>query len=242
MEDNVKQYIDQWFVNPTLKTCGYSFYAIRKSLKEAIDELKTQISGSVLDIGCGVMPYKEYLKGNSKVTSYIGVDLKPTEYHNMVMPDIFWDGKKIPFEDSTFDWVIATEFLEHYDDTLSVLKEINRVLKNGGVLFFTVPFIWPLHESPYDLYRPTPFYLEKRFKEAKFDKITIKPLGGYYRAMAIMLGLWYENGANRLNQISTWFVVRLLYIFLIKKKEKNFVLGNNTFPSGLYGFITKGEI
>ena len=41
----------------------------------------------------------------------------------------------LPFEDSSMDAVMMNEVLHHIDDTDTFLKEINRVLKPGGLLF-----------------------------------------------------------------------------------------------------------
>jgi ubiquinone/menaquinone biosynthesis C-methylase UbiE len=48
-------------------------------------------------------------------------------------------------DDESVDFVLATEFLEHYFDTEKILVEIKRVLKPGGVLF-SVPNVL-LHET-----------------------------------------------------------------------------------------------
>ncbi|MFX9054275.1 class I SAM-dependent methyltransferase, partial [Acinetobacter baumannii] len=76
----------------------------------------------------------------------------------------YWDGYTIPFNDNEFDFVIATEFLEHYYDTAHILTEIRRVLKPGGQLFFSVPYIYSLHEVPYDHHRFTPYALKTTFE------------------------------------------------------------------------------
>ena len=230
----------RWFTDPTLSQCGYSLYAIRKSLMAAVDELKGQVSGRVLDLACGVMPYKEYLLDNGLITEYVGVDLPPTEYHHTVKPDFYWDAKTLPFADESFDWIIATEFLEHYHDTEEIFKEIKRVLKTGGSFFFTIPCVWHLHEVPYDSHRFTPFALEEHFKSTGFSDIKIKPLGGIDLSLALLSSLWFEK--KRFSGIKARVMGRLFrkfYNFLLRNDNKEFEFTNGTFPSGLYGFVKK---
>ena len=215
-----------------------SFFLIRKSLLEAVNQLKPRLKGKVLDLACGIMPYKEYLK-NDLITDYIGVDLEPTEYHNSVKPDYYWNGKEIPFEDETFDFIIATEFLEHYFDTELILKEIKRVLKPGGVFFFTVPSVWPIHEAPFDYHRFTPFSLEEHFRRAGFSKWDISPLGGYNYHLALSLSLWYDNRLNKNFKIFLSPFINIFLNFLIKKDNKRKSFENGFMYSGLYGFVTK---
>ncbi|MBK6937135.1 MAG: class I SAM-dependent methyltransferase [Chitinophagaceae bacterium] len=235
----INNYKTDFFVELKLRECGFSLYAVRRSLLRAVTELKAEISGRVLDLACGVMPYKEYLQENKNITHYIGVDLPPTEYHNAVKPDFFWNGKDLPFEDESFDYVIATEFFEHYHDTKSVLIEIKRVLKKGGKLFFTVPSLWPIHEAPYDAHRFTYYGLETNFQEVGFSSYIIKSLGGHCVSLAIMLGLWHENSLKRIYQQIIYPFVWVFYKYLISRDDLNSEFKNGTFHSGLFGFVVK---
>lgn len=49
----------------------------------------------------------------------------------------------LPFADNTFDKVICSEVLEHIDDYAGALREIDRVLKPGGLFCASVPRRWP---------------------------------------------------------------------------------------------------
>jgi SAM-dependent methyltransferase len=53
------------------------------------------------------------------------------------------DGSRLPFEDESFDCVIASEILEHLHDDDAPLAEMRRVLKPGGLLAVTVPRWFP---------------------------------------------------------------------------------------------------
>jgi len=85
------------------------------------------------------------------VISYLGIDLEGALiYDANIKPDFTWDGKRLPFETNSFDTIISTEVLEHCPEPEVFLYEVFRVLKKGGVFFFTVPFLWNLHEVPHD--------------------------------------------------------------------------------------------
>lgn len=182
------------FFNFELTTANLDRFFIRQSIFEAINLSKSNFNGSLLDIGCGKMPYKKYLLENSAITAYVGLDIENAlEYKTGIKPDHTWDGITMPFGDNSFDCAFGTEVLEHCPFPNITLKEVNRVLKPGGVFFFTVPFIWPLHEVPYDEFRYTPFSMERLLKDAGFSVIDIKATGGWHASLAQMLGLWVKR-------------------------------------------------
>jgi SAM-dependent methyltransferase len=56
------------------------------------------------------------------------------------------DIHQIPFEQNTFDVVLCNHVLEHVQDDLKALREINRVLKPKGFAILQVPFFHPIPE------------------------------------------------------------------------------------------------
>lgn len=54
------------------------------------------------------------------------------------------DPTSLPFEDRTFDAVVTWSVFEHVSHPVEVLREIRRVLVDGGHLFIQ---IWPLYHS-----------------------------------------------------------------------------------------------
>ena len=135
----------------------------------AIEQRVTQFAQSlepgskVLDVGSGLQPYKPLFSH----ASYVGIDVESSgrKEHEKVA-DIFFDGTHIPVEDGTFDAVLCTEVLEHAVDPQALMAEMARVLRPGGKLCITVPFIWGLHELPYDFRRFTPNGLAKLVEDA----------------------------------------------------------------------------
>ena len=237
--ENVDKYIKDWFIDLDINKIPPSFFVIRKTLIEAVKELKPKLKGSVIDLGCGVMPYKDFLY-TSSIDSYIGIDLhEPTSYQNIVKPDLYWDGVNIPLKDSSCDYVIATEFLEHYHETSHILLEIKRVLKKNGVFFFTVPALWPIHEAPNDHHRFTPFALKQHFQKAGYSNWEIKPLGGLHVSVSLILSLWFEKIQPSNKKIIINFFFKRVIKFLLKKDRRINSFNNGQLYSGLYGFVTK---
>ncbi|TDJ22699.1 MAG: class I SAM-dependent methyltransferase [Gammaproteobacteria bacterium] len=111
----------------------------------------------VLDLGCG--------EGRHAITAYlhadvqvIGLDLSRGDidiargrFSDFEDPNaagksldfIVGSGLTLPFADASFDRVICSEVLEHIHNYQAVLREIQRVLKPGGLLALSVPRFAP---------------------------------------------------------------------------------------------------
>lgn len=215
-------------------------YFIRSSIFSAINENLTNFSGKLLDVGCGKMPYKKYILENSKTYKYVGLDIETSLDYQGEKPDFTWNGEKMPFGDSVFDAVFATEVFEHVPILENTLSEIYRVMKKGSKLFFTVPYLWTLHEVPNDECRYTPFALERYFKNTGFSEIEIKALGGWNASLAQMLGLWVRRKpmSNKFRVILSFLLKPIIQI-LIKRDAKPCYFGEGTMITGLYGIIKK---
>ena len=117
-------------------------------------------AGKLLDIGCGNAYLKDFLPGS---VEYYGVDFvqrKGNEFMNFSVVDITKD--PLPFRDNTFDYVVASEVLEHISNFFFAVEQIYRVLKSGGQLIITVPNIsrlyWSIRGVRKETYRR--FYLK----------------------------------------------------------------------------------
>ncbi|MDW8465858.1 MAG: class I SAM-dependent methyltransferase [Chloroherpetonaceae bacterium] len=226
------------FLNPLCVPSKVELYTVRFSLLKAVKENISLFRGKLLDVGCGQMPYKSLiLSNNPGVTEYIGLDIG--EYFGS-KPDLFWDGETIPLSDESVDCAMATELLEHCPNPAKVLSEIYRVLRPEGLLFFTVPFIWPLHLVPNDEYQYTPFSLRRLLAQAGFRDISIKALGGWDVSLAQMLSIWvrYRPMRYRYRVILAYAltpVVKLLSV--LDKKPSSFT--DNTMANGWYGVARK---
>jgi ubiquinone/menaquinone biosynthesis C-methylase UbiE len=108
--------------------------------------------GRVLDLGCGEQPYREVYGAHAERVVAVDISRRGSE-----STDAFVRGSAvaIPFADSSFDFVLCSEVLEHVPDPRRAIGEIARVLRPGGRLVLTVPFLYPIHEEPWDFWRFT---------------------------------------------------------------------------------------
>ncbi len=233
--------IERHFLNIQLNADSMGSYMPRTTLLNAVKKTLHVFKGELLDIGCGIMPYKEViLNANKNVKKYIGLDLQSSTIHDTDIADLHWDAKIIPLQNETVDSAMATEVLEHSFDPDKTLAEIFRVLKKDGVFFFTVPFIWPLHEVPYDAYRYTPFSLKILLEKAGFEQIEIKSLGGWHASFAQMLGLWAtESPLIGYRKKFAFKVAKKLIPYLLKHDVPDNNFGHHSMMTGLYGTAVK---
>jgi SAM-dependent methyltransferase/uncharacterized protein YbaR (Trm112 family) len=82
---------------------------------------------------------------------------------------IILDAHDIPFEDETFDAVIAQAVLEHVADPYRCVEEIHRVLKKDGVIYAETPFMQQVHAGRYDFTRFSHLGHRRLFR--RFDEI-----------------------------------------------------------------------
>ena len=101
---------------------------------------------SIVDVGCGADPsYAPEIAAMGK--QVYGLDytfnfLRLAQPRSGGMRLAQGDATQMPYRDSSFDAAICSETAEHIPDDRAVVREIARVLKPGGLLFFTVPNLW----------------------------------------------------------------------------------------------------
>jgi SAM-dependent methyltransferase len=92
------------------------------------------------------------------------------------------DAHDIPFDDETFNAVIAQAVLEHVVDPYRCVEEIRRVLKKHGLVYAETPFMAQVHFGRYDFTRFT--YLGHRRLFRRFNEIESGASSGPGMALA----------------------------------------------------------
>lgn len=135
--------------------------------------------GRVVDLGCGRAYYKEIVLRTAD--EYIGVDWQ-NSMHNGSNVDVFADlTKPLPLDDAYADTVISFYVLEHLPEPDLFLSECSRILRPGGMLYMLVPFLWQVHEEPFDYYRYTHYGIRYLLEKYGFSEIDIKAETGFWQ-------------------------------------------------------------
>jgi len=143
-----------------------------------------QCRGTVLDIGAANRWLALHLPED---TRYIAFDY-PTTAVGMYgcRPDVFGDAHRLPFADATIDAVACFEVLEHTRDPDAVLAEIARVLKPGGFAELSMPFLYPVHDAPYDFQRWTVHGWERSGSRCGLEVERLQPTNSALQASAVL--------------------------------------------------------
>ena len=82
------------------------------------------------------------LQGNCRKVT--GIDPDPRVHDNPWLDEAIQitPGKPLPFEDETFDMIVAMSVLEHIDEDQLVANELTRVLRPGGWICAFTPNKW----------------------------------------------------------------------------------------------------
>ena len=108
---------------------------------------KLPVNAKILELGCG--PGYMWKENVSRIPSTWDITLSDlssgmldSAWRNLVVTGRNFkfkeiDAQEIPFEDGTFDAVIANHMLYHVPDRPKAIAEIKRVLKTGGQFFAT---------------------------------------------------------------------------------------------------------
>lgn len=189
-------------------------WLIHKINNRILSENLRVFRGVVLDLGCGRTPYKKDIQG--KADAYIGVDW-PNSLHDNTNVDVFADLKDLlPFRSNSVDTVALFQVLEHISEPQQLLFEVYRLLRIDGHLFITVPFMWHVHEAPYDYYRYTRYGLEYILSKAGFQNIMITENTGFWQTFALKFNYYTTKFAHgplallRIFWIPVWFCNQLV--------------------------------
>lgn len=159
---------------------AYLGTSYRRRLVDAdLAAARGRLTGRVLDIGGGRR------RGSFQAPS--GARWVVADVSRAGRPHVCADVQALPFRDAAFDAIKITEVLEHVPDTARALRECRRVLRSGGRLVATAPFLERLHGDPDDYVRYTDAMWRRLLAESELKADSVTPQGGYFTQLAGML-------------------------------------------------------
>jgi SAM-dependent methyltransferase len=166
-------------------------YLVLRRRREIFAAWAKSVPGSqlrVLDIGGRYQPYRPLFE--AKIGSYVAVDILSTPLVNVI-----GRGETLPFNDGSFDLVIATQVFDYFEQPCLVAAEIHRVLKPGGCLLMSAPAVAPRFAGG-ERWRYLPDGL--RTLLSAFAQIEIVPeifsVGSFFRTLNLYLTLFAKYG------------------------------------------------
>lgn len=189
-----------------------------KGLYKSAVKTSKYIKGLVLDVGSGKSAYLDIYREANDTFRYFSIDYPASREVMLVesdKPDIYGDAHYLPFKNAVADVVLFNQVLEHVPEPNQVLGEISGLLKKGGNLVISVPFIYQIHGEPFDFYRYTKYGVTYLLKKNGFEIEEFMP-NGYFGVVLIELinGFIMEVFTrNIFLKAIGFFVMPLIFIF-----------------------------
>ncbi len=146
----------------------------RNRLEGYLKTILPTLQGPILDIGSRNRRYDALMPETPTA-----IDIVEQKEKNVLYGDVM----NLSFPEGSFQSVTCLEVLEYVDNPQQAIDEMRRVMKKGGVLVLSVPFLFRAHD---DKFRYTASQLKgmlHRFEINSFDSVG----GGF---VVILTVLW----------------------------------------------------
>ena len=199
------------------------YYLIIKSFNKI---KKNKKNYNVLNIGAGG-EIKNIIRKNFKKVFEIDIDSRRN-------PDQIIDlcndrfSKIIRYKPNL---VCIFEVLEHTTNPLKAVNNIYKIINKGDFVLASVPFIFHIHDEPYDYFRFTKFGLKLLFKD--FANVKIYERNGWLEAIFVIF-IRLEKEKNILSRLlgKTFTIIAFLMLPLILLIQ--FIFPSKKITTGYY--------
>ena len=165
-----------------------------------------------LDLGCG--RHSTYVDDFSR---RVGVDICHDEG-----VDVVADAHALPFSSGSFEQLVCSEVLEHLAHPQQAASEMARVLRHGGRLVLTTPFVYPLHEAPHDYWRLTSYGLHQLF-DPYFEIRELQDLYSEEETLAILLQrVAFQRRGAPVRRYAYMLLAHLIFRFVSAPRARRF--------------------
>ena len=159
----------------------------RKNLDKFIDYYISRISNEldgidslkVLNVGAGGT-IETYLK--TKFNFVRSIDVNVNREPDQVIDVCDIDQLK----DLTFtpQLICMFEVLEHTKNPINAIQNLHEIIDENSYVMLSTPFIFHIHDEPYDFFRFTKYGLEILFQN--FKEVVVKPRNGWFETILVL--------------------------------------------------------
>lgn len=145
----------------------------------------TTVGGRALDAGCGRQPFRNLIE--SLGYKYFGLDVEQTPENSVDFISSF--GEPISAGTTgTFDLILCTEVLEHVADWNNAFSNFRNLVNTDGYVVLTCPHLFPLHEEPFDFWRPTMHAVRYYAQKVGLELVEERTAGDAWDALGTVIG------------------------------------------------------
>ncbi|PCI21349.1 hypothetical protein COB64_00500 [Candidatus Wolfebacteria bacterium] len=171
--------------------------AHRIELENHLNEWLPKLSGTVLDVGSKNRRYDHLLQNKP-----IAIDSIADSENDIIKGDI----NNLRFPNEYFDSIMCIEVLEYIKSPRRALSEMYRVLKSGGSIVTSIPFVYKDHG---DRMRFTKRYVRELF--GSFSNVNVLHIGNAYSVVLDIV----RGKIKHIRFVPARYVLYPLYLFLV---------------------------
>lgn len=181
---------------------------LNKEIHILLNLLTLPKGATVLDIGCGNQPLRKFAE--QKEWQYTSMDIAQNNFNNV---DILGKIDEDIDVKNKFDLLIITEVMEHVLYWEKAFSNFRMLCKPSSKVLITCPFFYPLHEEPYDYWRPTPYALASYANKFDFKIVSQKRAGSIWDVLGTLLNSIYitqDEDIAFAKKIKIWLLSKIL--------------------------------
>ena len=132
----------------------------------------------VMDLGCGRGDSVDLFRSIDPRVEWVGVDIEDSpevaERRRADAEFVTYDGRRLPFDDGSFELVYCKQVLEHVEHPRELIGEVARVLEPGGWFAGSTSQLEAFHSR--SIFNPTPYGLTRAAEDAGLDVVELRPV------------------------------------------------------------------
>ncbi len=179
---------------PTSREERFIVPLLRDAVANALKQYAPASGTRALDAGCGEQPFRAALEQAG--LEYHSLDIQQNASGTVEYLGALDAELPAAMTRESYSLVLCTEVLEHVARWDLAFANLASLLTRGGRVIVTSPFVYPLHEEPYDFWRPTPYAMQTTAEMHGLRVIDQRRLGDSWDVLGTVLAATWTLPAD----------------------------------------------